>query len=153
MAKCLELDKNINPLINVDQQPSYEKYQEDIQAFSEEERLASVAPDVPVLDPIDQMTEIKKDMADTVHSMIHSFYCRHRVELTQMSQFIEFSQAMLKTPMFELTGSLTYKALDIVDAGHVYFDFVEMEDPEIAKHRKKPENIIQWLGTLSSSLK
>ena len=46
-----------------------------------------------------------------------------------MSQFTEFSKEMLKTPMFELTGSLTYKTLNLEDAGQVFFDFVELEDP------------------------
>ena len=83
MAELVELDTNINSeSLAQDQQPNFEKYHDDIMSFCEEERLAMYAPDVPVLDPIDQMTEIKKDMLETVTGMIHAFYCRHRVDLT-----------------------------------------------------------------------
>ena len=34
-----------------------------------------------------------------------------------MVPFNEFASQMLTTPMFELTGSLTYKQLSIEDAG------------------------------------
>ena len=68
-----------------------------------------------------------------------------------MAAFQEFSQAMLKTPMFSLANTLTYKSDDIEVAGKVFFDFVEMTTPEISA-KKKQENIVEWLGTLSSSL-
>ena len=58
---------------------------------------------------------------------------------------------MLTTPMFELTGSLTYKQLSIEDAGQVIFDFVELEDNR--GKQNKPSNMIKWLGSQSSSLK
>ena len=86
-------------------------------SFCEEARLAQQAPDVPILNPIDQVSEIKKEMPETVTSMINSLYCRHGVEEQLMLPFSEFASQMLMTPMFELTGSLTYKQLSIEDAG------------------------------------
>lgn len=81
MSHILELDTHMNAdCLDPDIAPSFDKYNEDIISFCEEERLASQAPDVPILDPIDQVSEIKKEMPDTVTSMINALYCRHGVE-------------------------------------------------------------------------
>ena len=84
--------------------------------------------------------------------MLQSFYRRHRVEQSQMAAFQEFAMAVLKTPMFSLDHTLTYKTLGIEEAGQVFFEFVDMTNPEISA-KKKQENIVEWLGTLSSSLR
>ena len=75
------------------------------------------APDVPLTEPPEQIPEMVKDMLETVTNMMQSFYKRHRVEQSQMAAFQEFSQAVLKTPMFELANTLTYKSDDIEAAG------------------------------------
>ena len=118
MSEILELDSHINSeCLEADKSPSYDKYTEDIMSFCEEERLAQQAPNVPVLNPIDQESEIKKEMPETVTNMIQAHYSRHGVEDSLTLPFTEFANQMLKTPMFELTGSLTYKSLSIEDAG------------------------------------
>ena len=81
MSEILELDSHINSeCLEADKSPSYDKYTEDIISFCEEERLAQQAPNVPVLNPIDQESEIKKEMPETVTDMILALYCRHGVE-------------------------------------------------------------------------
>ena len=81
LSQILELDSHLNSeCLEQDQVPSYDKYNEDIMSFCEEARLAQQAPDVPILNPIDQVSEIKKEMPETVTSMIDSLYRRHGVE-------------------------------------------------------------------------
>lgn len=51
-------------------------------------------------------------------------------------------------PGYSLTGSLTYKTLDLENAGKALFDFIDIED----KPSTKTDDLISWLGTLSCSL-
>ena len=107
----------------------------------------SEAPDHPVIDNLNK-TEIQKDMFETVATMLSQYYSRSKMEMGPLNQFLEFAQKKLRTPNFHLTGELTYKQKDLESAGKVLFDFVDIED----RTHVKTDDLISWLGTLSSSL-
>lgn len=87
-------------------------------------------------------------MLQTVATMLTQYYLRTKTETSALQAFKEFSEKKLRAPSFSLAGSLTYKQLDLEDAGKVLFEFVDLED----KTNVKTDDLISWLGTLSCSL-
>ena len=85
------------------------------------------APDHPVIDPLTNK-EIKKDMQQTVATMLTRYYARSRIEVSALNVFQEFAFKKLKTPSFQLAGMMSFKTLDLDDAGKVLFDFIDIED-------------------------
>ena len=84
----------------------------------------------------------------TVTTMLTQYYGRSNIDISAIEAFQEFSDMKLKTPSYMLTGSLTFKTLDLEDAGKALFDFIDIED----KKNVKTDDLIPWLGTLSCSL-
>ena len=107
----------------------------------------SEAPDHPFIENLNHK-EIKKEMLHTVATMLTQYYLRSKTDMIALQAFQQFSEKKLKTPSFQLAGSLTYKQLDLEDAGKVMFDYVDLED----KTHMKTDDLISWLGTLSCSM-
>lgn len=116
--------------------------------MAEMQRLMGEAPDHPVIDNINQKAIKKKVMMATVATMLTKQFIRSKHPVSQLSAFQKFVKQKQKPLALSLTGSMSYKTLDLEDVGKILFDFIEVED----RKETRSDDLITWLGTLSCSL-
>ena len=108
------------------------------------------APDHPIIEALGK-NPVSKQALPTVASMLAKYYTDMRVDLSELNQFAAFAAKKAGYVPMMPVGSLTYKdkTYSLEDAGKVIFNFIDLED----RKDVKTDDLISWLGTLSSSLK
>ena len=74
-------------------------FQDELNQIAEMQRLMGEAPDHPVIEHLSQK-EIKKDMLQTVATMLTQYYARSQISMESLNDFREFAQKKLRTPSF-----------------------------------------------------
>ena len=93
----------------VDEEQMFAKFQDELNAIAETQRLSGTAPDRPIIDNINQTDTKKKVMMSTVATMLTQQFGRSKLPMSQLDAFMEFAKQKVKGPTHSLTGSLTYK--------------------------------------------
>ena len=126
----------------------FAKFQDELNQIAETQRLLGQAPVYPFTDNINQTETKKKVMMQTVATILTQQFSRLKLPMQQLDTFLKFAKTKSKASSQQLTGQLTYKQQDLDNAGKILFDYIEIEDNKTFV----PDDLINWLGTLSSSL-
>jgi len=123
MQRAIELDCDKQVL---------SRFRDTLVTISEEERLNTDAPQVPFITPLEEV-KLDKNMSSTVKESLRIIYNRHDVEEIWLQDFEKFVDQNLLRATCDLQGTMSYKTLDIENAGQLLFNFCELEEsPDIS---------------------
>ena len=107
------------------------------------------APDHPVIEALSKQPP-QKQALPIIAKMLSKFYVDARIDVSKLKDFSEFTAK--KGDRFvpiSPTGQLSYKTYELENAGKTLFNYFDIED----RSNMKTDDLISWLGSLSSSFK